>query len=402
MQAQTPTTPNSLSPTYSYVAALLFLVVIGALLAAAVVGVVRHPQKFAALFEKPTQEDVLQGHLTSKAQTLFEEVFVLKDQAVGLWGAARYALFHTGSKGVLIGKNGWLFTTEEFQEYPNARQERHHKLEIITQVRDYLRAHQVELVVALVPAKARIYPHALGALKLPPDKQRLYDHFRQKLIAKDILVPDIATAFTKERHHQKLFMRSDTHWSPKGAQLAAQEVAQAVKKHCPSLVLPPIELDTHTAKREKYEGDLQKFVTTANYRRLLKLPNEMLQRTTTTVHSGGGASDALFAEEKLSVVLVGTSYSAYAQWNFDGALKSALEADVLNVADEGGGPMAPMAKYLRDTDLSTQAPAIVIWEIPERFIDKPYDDVHFDKLAPAHKGAKGQHRACTSVDEGSH
>ena len=77
------------------------------------------------------------------------------------------------------------------------------------------------------------------------------------------------------------------------------------------------------------------------------------------------------------MALIGTSYSAIEKWNFEGALKSALQADVLNLADEGQGPLEPMAKFLKDTDFSRTNIKLVVWEIPERFITTSYGDVIF-------------------------
>jgi alginate O-acetyltransferase complex protein AlgJ len=59
-------------------------------------------------------------------------------------------------------------------------------------------------------------------------------------------------------------------------------------------------------------------------------------------------------------------------WNFEGALKEALGADVLNVANQGEGPVRPMQEYLVSETLQNTPPELVIWEIPERFINVSY------------------------------
>jgi alginate O-acetyltransferase complex protein AlgJ len=83
---------------------------------------------------------------------------------------------------------------------------------------------------------------------------------------------------------------------------------------------------------------------------------------------GGG----LFGESTIPVTLVGTSYSANPLWNFEGALKEALGADVLNVANQGEGPVVPMRDYLTGAEFRDAPPDLVIWEIPERFIHVSY------------------------------
>ncbi|MBA7714020.1 putative alginate O-acetylase AlgJ [subsurface metagenome] len=82
----------------------------------------------------------------------------------------------------------------------------------------------------------------------------------------------------------------------------------------------------------------------------------------------GESTLGLFDKLQIPVALVGTSYSAGEAWNFDGALKAALEADVLNVAKEGQGPFVPMKKYLESPALDDPRPDVIIWEIPERHL----------------------------------
>ena len=71
------------------------------------------------------------------------------------------------------------------------------------------------------------------------------------------------------------------------------------------------------------------------------------------------------------MALVGTSYSAAGEWDFDGALKAALGADVLKVAEEGHGPFVPMQRYIDSPAVDDPRPHVVIWEIPERYLCVP-------------------------------
>jgi alginate O-acetyltransferase complex protein AlgJ len=50
---------------------------------------------------------------------------------------------------------------------------------------------------------------------------------------------------------------------------------------------------------------------------------------------------------------------------------AAVGADVVNFAEEGHGPFAPMADYL-DSDLAKNTPPkVVIWEFPVRYLTDP-------------------------------
>ena len=44
---------------------------------------------------------------------------------------------------------------------------------------------------------------------------------------------------------------------------------------------------------------------------------------------------------------------------------------MLNVAEEGLGPVAPMRKYLASEVLRDTPPEVVIWEFPIRYLGNP-------------------------------
>lgn len=336
------------------------------------------PERFRDILRKHDLQDWIKGRGTLETEDAFEDHFYWKDSAVGLWGSLRYVLFHTGNSGVVIGRDQWLFTSEEFEVYKNSQKELAHKLDIIARVERHLRQHGVQLAIMLVPAKARIYGEYLGRTPLPAHKDALYRNFRRQLLERHLYAPDLLSLFEATAVEQQLFMRTDTHWTPRGAQLAAEGLGATLSRDCPSLLLAPKPFATLTTGTESYRGDLTKFVPTGWLPESMGIRSEKLEKRETHALDESVSSDALFADETLPVVLVGTSYSAHAQWNFEGALKTALQSDVMNVADEGSGPMKPMAAYLKSAPLESRVPQLVIWEIPERFLEKEYKDVTFD------------------------
>ena len=76
----------------------------------------------------------------------------------------------------------------------------------------------------------------------------------------------------------------------------------------------------------------------------------------------------MFADSEVPVTLVGTSYSANANWNFVGALKQALRSDVINDSKDGHGPILPMLAYLKSDAFKNTPPQVLIWEFPERYL----------------------------------
>lgn len=85
----------------------------------------------------------------------------------------------------------------------------------------------------------------------------------------------------------------------------------------------------------------------------------------------------LLSRTSIPVTLVGTSYSARTEnnvWNFDGQLEQVLGSEVMNAAQEGKGPVVPMAAYLQTRAWKTAPPQVVVWEIPERYLRIAYKE----------------------------
>jgi SGNH hydrolase-like domain, acetyltransferase AlgX len=120
-----------------------------------------------------------------------------------------------------------------------------------------------------------------------------------------------------------------------------------------------------------HQGDLLNYLPLGMWQERLGPTDTLIGQTTAaTSESSGGA---LFGNSSIPVTLVGTSYSANPLWNFEDSLKEALGTDVLNVANQGEGPVVPMQEYLESQALKDAPPELVIWEIPERFLEVAYE-----------------------------
>ncbi len=283
--------------------------------------------------------------------------------AIDSWGVIEYSLFKNGRSGVLVGKDNWLFSDEEFKFYPNEARETQIKLDYISQVKNNLAAKGIDLVVLLLPAKARVYEENLGRYALPGYTQNRYSSFREILIARGINAPDFLNPMLEAKTKGKVFMQTDTHWTPYGARV----IAEALGNDLGSLNLAQFE--TQVAKNEAYTGDLLNFIPLGKFE-AIGPGKEQVQLETT---EGNVPQGGLFDTVSVPVALVGTSYSAIDTWNFTGALQTALQTDVLNAALEGKGPIKPMQTYLQDDAFLQSPPKLVIWEIPERFIPVAYE-----------------------------
>ncbi len=336
-------------------------VVLLAVLAAGIVLSVANP----ALGELRGLGPVLTGEWAAGYQDRFEEELPLRETAIHLWTAIRFVLLREGRHGVVVGREGWLFTTEEFIVDPDHELWFERNLAFVADVRDALQARGIELVVAVVPAKARIMaqvePQTLGR-RLPPAADGLLLRIHAALADLGVPAPDLAGALTADTQR---FLRTDTHWTPEGARVAAEAVAPPVRSVLDRRGVAPISFDLQPMPAREHRGDLMSFLPLGPFAAPLGFPPEPVSPWRAEAQEAPAVG--LFDDVAIPVTLVGTSFSAGELWSFDVFLRSALGADLLNLAEEGRGPFAPMRDYLSGTVIEEVPPEVVIWEIPERY-----------------------------------
>ncbi|TVQ36626.1 MAG: alginate O-acetyltransferase [Spirochaetaceae bacterium] len=306
------------------------------------------------------------GQWMEAYQRRYEEELPLRDTAVGIWTALRYVLLREGEPGVIIGSDNWLFSDEEFARHPDEAHRITRNLVLIQQTQQRLQQRGIDLVVALVPAKARIYPQHLGRYRFPGYADARYYDARAVLTAMGVAVPDLASALRQAGSAGDVFLRTDTHWTPHGAHAAAVAIAASAR---PMLELRAAPRTDFVLRREQpvmHRGDLLNFLPLGPFDDRLGPPEESVAQYRAR-HAGDDAV-GLFDEVAIPVTLVGTSYSAGTVWNFEAFLKAELQADVLNLAQEGRGPFAPMRDYLDGRTIDDVPAKLVIWEIPERYL----------------------------------
>ncbi|CAD5110497.1 alginate O-acetyltransferase [Zestomonas carbonaria] len=329
-------------------------------------------------FSVPPRATVLDGKWAKAVETRYDEEFPLKRLGTNLWAALDYTLFDEGRPGVVLGRNNWLFSDEEFKPEPRAEQNIDDNLRLVQGIRQSLERRGIDLVLAIVPAKARLYPEHLGERQPARLRDNLYQRFHLEARRAGIVAPDLLASLEKEKGNGALFLRTDTHWTPHGAEVAAQRIGRAVQRRLP-LDNEPQRFVTDFGKRAPYQGDLTRFLPLDPlFSDLLPPPDHLQQRTTRAADAGRADAAALFDDARVPVALVGTSYSANPNWNFQGALRQALGSDLVSYAEDGNGPLQPMLEYLQSDDFKDSPPQLVIWEFPERYLPMAADLSRFD------------------------
>lgn len=300
----------------------------------------------------PGWDGLLKGRTTAAIDSTLKTETPHRNLAIGLIGAARFALVGEGRDGVIAGHDRWLFTSEEARpSLPLAP-----ALAEFAAIRDRLADRGTRLIVLPLPAKIDIHADHAGTPALSARMARLYTDLLLGLAREGIPAIDASPAL---RHAG--FLQTDTHWSVEGAAAVAQAVADS------HLIRPgETPMRRRDGPEKEITGDLVSYVTTSDIAPLIGLAPERLHPFTVQTAATTDTSD-IFGTTETSLVLVGTSYSANPNWSFPDALRLALGTDLINHAAEGHGPVTPMRAFLA-TD---QAPETLIWEFPIRYLTDP-------------------------------
>jgi alginate O-acetyltransferase complex protein AlgJ len=268
-------------------------------------------------------------------------------------------------------------------------------LALIRGVQRQLEERDIQLLLAIVPAKTRLYPEHTGSHRPSALQRSLYPRFHRAVRNAGIAAPDLLAPLQAAKDEAPMFLRTDTHWTPEGADVTAKALSEVVRSAM-QLRGEPQQFVTETVETRTHQGDLTRFLPLAPlFESLMPQADRLQQRET---HAAEGGGDDLFGDSDLPVTLVGTSYSANPAWNFAGALREHLQRDLANHAEEGGGPLVPMLKYLQSDELKNNPPQLVIWEFPERYLPMTSDFTDFDPqwLAALKDGGERQGLAAAS------
>ena len=147
-----------------------------------------------------------------------------------------------GEKVVLgSGEGRWLFYRQDVESLvqPSPLDVRSAKLDnpikAIEKFRDQLKAKGVELLVVVTPGKPSIYPERLTGnastvMATESHGKKILDSLAKLGFNTVDLYTPLLAAKKDDASLGPLYLNDDTHWTPRGAELAAAEIAAAVKR----------------------------------------------------------------------------------------------------------------------------------------------------------------------------
>ncbi|WP_318864890.1 alginate O-acetyltransferase AlgX-related protein, partial [Pseudomonas soli] len=194
------------------------------------------------------------GKLLRKFEQIYDKRLFLREPSVQLWADARFQLFGEGTQGVVLGKDGWLYTSQEYRVPNDLDANLASQLAQIAKVEQQLAEHGKHLVLLPLPMKLDIYAtHAERAFD--PRVASLYDRFVADLQLRRLDVVTLRDAYLRNLAGPRLFLKSDTHWSPDGARLSAYELA----RQRPHLLGDQVYV-SHKAGDKTVKGDLMNYL----------------------------------------------------------------------------------------------------------------------------------------------
>ena len=103
-------------------------------------------------FQRTEQMTLLNGKLAKAAETHYDAEFPIKRLGTNLWAALDFKLFNEGRPGVVLGRDQWLYSDEEFNPIVNEELNLQGNYALVEGVRQTLKEKGVKLVMAIVPA----------------------------------------------------------------------------------------------------------------------------------------------------------------------------------------------------------------------------------------------------------
>ncbi|MCU0831693.1 MAG: hypothetical protein MUC58_09300 [Rhizobiaceae bacterium] len=287
---------------------------------------------------------LLSGKVTGDLTARYNDASPFKDFGIDLFGSISFLVFKEARIGTQIGREGVLFSDEEFESDTGSRARIAAVIADVRAVHSILASRGITLIVAPVPLKIDVEAEFLpGGFGVPGEVATRHAAVMAALAQAGVPAADIRASL-----------------------MAGRE--QAALGHSRTARFEIVEGAPQT-----HEGDLKKFVRLLPALAHLGPRNDEVVPVTAraAAEASGDTSggESLFGDAAIPVVLVGTSYSADATFGFEAQLKAALGSDVLNLAEAGKGPLAPMQAFLSGDVLKQSPPELVIWEMPVRFLD---------------------------------
>lgn len=211
-----------------------------------------------------------------------------------------------------------------------------------------------------------------------------------------VLIPELVdTSHDSTSSSEPFFFKRDHHWTSFGAHKTALAIAELIKDHPNYKKIKPLSYETTVT------GEAQmKHTMAEEIQRLCTddIPAEPFPVSETRLVASAG-EDALFGDAGGGVdssVLVGSSFSATENFNFDGFLADATRLEIANYAISAGLLFNSIVSYTSSPDFVKTHPPFLFWEAPGIYDLNKDTSKFFRQIIPAIHGDCGEDKAIAS------
>lgn len=316
----------------------------------------------------------LDGRVTKQIAERMADTFLPSTSAQGERGVSWLAFGDLGPR-VREGCKGWLFLTDELTSYKDAQANALARAATVTRVAARLKSQGIELLVAVIPDKSRIEHDKLCGLTRPAEFSDRTSTWISALQKSGVQTIDLAIPMSNLQGEP--FLRTDTHWSEVGANAAATAIAARIQdEHTKDGLLGTPQNYKYVAGTPKPRpGDLTRLAGIDWLPLVWQPAQDIVAESSFEIAVGTTATatteeDALFGDDNLpKVTVVGTSFSRNS--NFVPFLEYRLGVKVANFGRDGGEFAGGAHAYFNSPAFKQTPPKLIIWEIPERSLQRP-------------------------------
>ncbi|MBU5614594.1 alginate O-acetyltransferase AlgX-related protein [Geomonas azotofigens] len=321
-----------------------------------------------------------------------------------------------GSRDVYCGREGWLFFRPTIDYLTGApfldpatlkarRDVQPDPLKAIVDFKNQLARRGIELVVIPSPAKASIYPEYFSSRYVRPAAPLQNPSFQElvrRLEAQGVRVLDPAPLLLQAKGKEDLFLKRDTHWTPAGSELVAQQLATYLQKNklLPQLAPGPY---TRVASSAENRGDLAAMLKTAADYGKQRVALHQVRQPDGTPWSAARNADILFLGDSYANIFSldgmgwGTGSGLVEQLSFQ--LRRPVDAILIN--DKGSfSTRQELGKELKRGEDRLAGKKVVVYEFAARELslgDWKLIDLNLGKRAGTSGAAAAQHAVETAM-----
>lgn len=173
---------------------------------------------------------------------LISENYLWKKSLFKAYGSFRYRIGDRIFAGVIVGEEGWLYSSENlsiqnYQKTPAFNKGNIKRLtELLNKINDQTRKYGGELIVVIPPDKSTIYPQYMPeeivVIGQASNLDRLLGYVNKY---SDVQMLDLRPVLSEASRSEEVYYKMDTHWNCLGGLYASNEILSIISASHPDV-----------------------------------------------------------------------------------------------------------------------------------------------------------------------